>query len=773
MKKSGSNRGSFIILILLLVLYLISYIVYNITLGLDNLNYMYLLFILIISILSVLVISIDEKNFILFSGAFILVSLNVAQLVIENLHKFGWEDIYLLDSFYHIVSTIGLVLFVLGIYLEITRNHKRDNMYHLSNELNESFYLEFFNKTNELLIEFSSQFINKHGLTSERMVIDKETYITYIHPDDINISPFDIDAKYRIKFPGMNDYTYIHMKGDISVTDRIIYMGFDISFRENIVKKYIQLEQEHEKVLKLGSDYVCKLSKNGIYQYVSPSYAALFNLKPEELIGKSVFELGVSVKWFLDTVTKKMDTMDIEKGRGDKETWISWNNSVILNDKGDVENVICVGRDITDLVLLNKSLEDQSNHDHTTGLLNTKGLKLALENQKIKNAICFFIDIYRFANIRDYYGFRFGDLLLNHVANVLKAKFSDCLLARYAGDQFVIIGINKTREEEDGILAILENNLTPYFESNNTTIQLNLKLGYARYPDDTDDIYQLIPLASLAMQDIYESNLKLINKYEPHMYDQFTKNIEMSIRLREAIINRNIEVYFQKIYNTQNNNVNFIEALARWNDSKYGAIPPNYFFNIANQSGLILLLEEYLINKALDTFIELKKDEEFKNTKIAVNINPATLLRDDVVDFFLNICNKKEINPKDVCIEISEKTFVHNLDICTKHIKALKKCGFLIALDDFGKDYSSLSILSNIDFDIIKIDGTFVNNITDPKNKAIIEMIMTISKISQKEIIAECVENHLESRILLDMNCAIQQGYYFHVPEKLGDKTKD
>ncbi len=773
MKKSGSNRSNFIILTSLLVLYLAGYIIYHFVLQLNNLNTVYLLYLLITSILSVLVISIDEKNYLLLSGSFILVSIHITLFVIENLHLFGIEDVYLLDSFNHIVTTIGLIMFVMGIYIEITRNHKRDKMNHLSNELNESFYLEYLNKTNELLIEFSNQFINKHGLTTDRMSIDKDTYKTYIHPDDAHINPFDIDAKYRIKFPGMKDYITILMKGDISVTDRIVYMGFDVSSRERILKRFSQLEQEHEKVLKLGSDYICKLSKDGIFQYASPRYAALFNLKPDQLIGRSIFEVSNEVKWFLEAVTNKTDTRGFGKFKSENDVWISWNNSVTVNDKGEVESVISVGRDITDLVLLNKSLEEQSNHDHTTGLLNTKGLRLALENHKINNAICFFFDIYRFSSIRDYYGFSLGDLILKHVADLLKSLVPDALIARYSGDQFVVIATNKSREEEEKFLDSLEKNLNPYFVSDKTTIQLTIKLGYSRYPFDTEDIYQLIPLASLAVQDIYESDGKLVKKYEPKMYQLFTKNIEMSIRLREAILNETIEVYFQKIYNTQTNNVSFIEALARWHDTKYGPIPPNHFFEIATQSGIIISLEEYLINKALDTYLELSKDDEYQNTKVAININPATLLRDDVVDFFVNTCNEKNINPQDVCVEISEKTFVHNLDICTKHIKALKKCGFLIALDDFGKDYSSLSILSNIDFDIIKIDGTFVNNITDPKNKAIIEMIMTISKISQKEIIAECVENHLESKILLDMNCAIQQGYYFHVPEKLGNKKNE
>ena len=258
-----------------------------------------------------------------------------------------------------------------------------------------------------------------------------------------------------------------------------------------------------------------------------------------------------------------------------------------------------------------------------------------------------------------------------------------------------------------------------------------------------------------------------IIRYSDDMHDKLEYNVIIGNKLRHALDNDLIQVYFQKAINCNDNEVYFLEELSRWQDKDYGFISPEEFFRIAYETKLLGRLDRYMVRKAVAAFKEVKEKYKINNSKLTVNIAPTTLLDQTFGHYLDKVVESNKIDKKQVVIEISEGTFVHNLDLCIERIKDYKNKGYLIALDDFGKEYSSLAILDKVDFDIIKIDALFTQNITEMKNQEIVKMIRRITKITKKEIVAEGVETALQSEILKTLGCAIQQGYYLHKPENL------
>jgi len=185
------------------------------------------------------------------------------------------------------------------------------------------------------------------------------------------------------------------------------------------------------------------------------------------------------------------------------------------------------------------------------------------------------------------------------------------------------------------------------------------------------------------------------------------------------------------------------------------------------ESNLIDYLEDYLVATAIKKFKLIKEQPKYQRSILALNLSPSVLLRDGFSSFIDNCLESNGLSSEDICIEITENTFVHNIDLCNYFIQMYKEKGFRIAIDDFGREYSSLAILDNIDYDIIKIDGTFIHNLNSDKNLAIIKMIIEIAQMAHKTIIAEGVETSRESQQMRDLQCYLQQGFFFHKPEKL------
>lgn len=531
---------------------------------------------------------------------------------------------------------------------------------------------------------------------------------------------------------------------------------------------------ESKKIIDNSQSLVVKIDMKGNIVFASSNYSKLFASKTLSAVGLNVFKLNEQFgfynnSWFENAIMNHSSTDESKIVVNGEPRWISWNNDVLYGRDGKVEYIISVGHEVTELMKVNKKLEFKSMHDSLTNLLNYRGLSRKVKELKnVREIYCFFIAVQNFASIQNYYGIDVGDEVLKEFSKEFSMYNSQGhLCARLAGSGFVVMIINPSEEEIAKVLFEMEKSILKDIQIDNMNIHIKRNIGYAVYPGDTTDIMQLVSLANLAMNDSANNHHNEISCYNTMMSKTLADNIKIASKLRGAITNSLIDIYFQKIINTNNSEVEYLEALARWNDDELGYVNPRTFLTVAQKSNLIDALDEYLIKKAIKKFAVIKTRSEYRNAKLSINLSPTSFLHNTFVSLVESCVHENNINPQDVCIEISENTFVNNLDLCKYFIKKYKEKGFLIAIDDFGKDYSSLSVLGSIEYDVIKIDGSFVSKIYSEKNQAIIEMIVKIANLNNNQIIAESVENKHQADILRQLNCFIQQGYYFHKPEKV------
>ena len=653
----------------------------------------------------------------------------------------------------------------------------------------------FINESQKVLIECSESLVKRYHLKEYVHVVKESEYLHYVHPDDMaqaKITNFELEqplhsmkeVKFRIQLPGMDEYVLMFRKGYYELDSGYGYLAFDISNTHYISEqlkekeeKFHYLALENQKMLENTKDLIVKMDKYGTVLQASKEAIRVYGKTPTEVLGRSVFSLNESVgrfehSWFEEVLKKKSTTSESIITVEGKTRHISWSFEAIMDDFEDIQFILAIGHEITHYIESNDRLKYEKNHDPLTGLLNQQGLlEVITQLEKVELAASFFIDLRAFSQINDYYGHTIGDEILRSIAQELKTlEDADCLVARYSGDEFVVLCLNRMRSDENikKVLKRLNIFKLAQHETQNIKIQIKKSIGYAKYPEDTQDLKRLISLSSLAMKENAKRTSASATPYHPELSALLKQNVLIASKLRDAIDEGRIDIHFQHVLDfNANAGIIYVEGLARWYDADLGHLKPEEFIAIAQESNLIDILDRYLVEKTLGYYAALKKQQDYAETKLLMNISPEMVLSEDLIPYLIGQVRKNGLEPSDISIEISEKTFVHNFKFCLSRLVALKEAGFKISLDDFGKDFSSLAVLETVQFDIVKIDALFTENIHLDKNQEIVKMVRKVTDLSGKEIVIEGVETEAQKETLLLLGCTLQQGFLFHKPEKL------
>ncbi len=533
-------------------------------------------------------------------------------------------------------------------------------------------------------------------------------------------------------------------------------------------KKISAPDSEEELIFMIDSiGYVLYANKNAL---------KFFQGSKGEVLGKSIFGIYDKLEvndsnWFNEVIKEKESHNIVKCMCENNEKLVLINYHANVNTSGKVESIIATGNDVTSFVKSEVIKNFYQKQDYLTGIMNHYGMSQKLKQMKdCESAISFFIEIMHFTQIVNYYGHSIIDDLLNEIVIELKSIASEnTLVARYNECKFVIVFFNNTINDE--VISNYKDKVESFLYSSYKISKLNLQIdkraGYAVYPLDTKNIEEIVSLSSIALKDTLSKNSTEIQRYQKNMMESLNYNLELANKLKVALDEEKIQVFFQKAIDCSNNRTYVIEELSRWYDDDLGYISPLDFFRIAKETNQLDRLDRYMVKKSLEGFKRLKDTVGTNNAKLTVNLSPNTLLNIKTFEYFNNVVKKIGLEPKEIYIEISEGTFVNKLDLCISRINLYKSHGYLIALDDFGIEYSSLAILEKVDFDIIKLDALFVRNISNISNQEIIKMIRRITDITDKEMIAEGVETKEQSEKLRELGCLIQQGFYLHKPEDL------
>ena len=423
-----------------------------------------------------------------------------------------------------------------------------------------------------------------------------------------------------------------------------------------------------------------------------------------------------------------------------------------------------------------KSYEDRLNflayYDELTGLANrflfTDRLTNALSriHRKGGSLAVMFVDLDRFKEVNDTLGHNIGDMLLADVAKRLKACIRDNdTVGRMGGDEFVFLITDLTTPTHavataERIVHTLQNK----FEIDGHAIYISGSVGITIAPEDSSDVDELMKNADLAMYRAKAQGRNRYSLYSQEMYTTVKERRDTELELRHALTNSELEVYYQPQVDFHNGSITGLEALVRWNHPELGMISPMQFLPVAEETGLITPIGEWVLEKACKQ-VQQWRMAGCHDFSIAVNLSPRQFEQESIIDKVNNILLETQLPSRLLELEITEHTAMTDTKYAIFLMNKLRQLGVKIAIDDFGIGYCSFGYLKQMPIDTLKIDHTFVKDIIeDSRNLSIIRAITTLGHEMGMSLIAECVETKEQFNALYNQGCDDYQGYFFSKP---------
>jgi len=412
----------------------------------------------------------------------------------------------------------------------------------------------------------------------------------------------------------------------------------------------------------------------------------------------------------------------------------------------------------------------RARHDDLTGLLNRAGLLDRLEG-RLSQARPFslvVINIDNFSGINDRFGLEYGDHTLVEFGRRLErlAERHDDL-ARLGSDEFAIVTPNTNIPSLTDACRALVEDLAQIFEVGGLRLQVGASVGVARYPEDGDSLSKLIRSAHLALYEAKQSR-NAVCVYKAEMETAYLRRLNVEQRLRYGLASHALYMVYQPQVNDAGETIG-LEALVRWQDEELGFVSPAEFVDVAEKSGLMIPLGNFVLDTSLREFRQLI-DKVQQPLDLAINISVIQFCQPGFVDTVLNALKTHDVSPSSLVLEITETLFMGNFEQVLQTICNLRNHGIRLAMDDFGTGYSSLSLLRQLPLDELKIDKSFVDGIVEDEKAAnMVRSIVAIARSHNMSLIAEGVEEQAQAQALIKMGCLRFQGYYFSRPVPMAD----
>ena len=426
--------------------------------------------------------------------------------------------------------------------------------------------------------------------------------------------------------------------------------------------------------------------------------------------------------------------------------------------------------DITEHMLSQQQVEYLATRDPLTELANRYLFNDELVNHIDKHGdqttiALLFIDLDRFKTINDSLGHQVGDRLLKQVAERLQeCVSSNCLLARLGGDEFMVMVRNpESYESVEALAHSINLVISKTYELDYYKLNTSCSIGISMYPQDSRESHLLLRNADTAM---YNAKAKGGNRYQfytDEMNQQANSRLTIETELRRAIKEDEFQLHYQPQVNLVTGELEGAEALVRWIHPTAGMVSPAEFIPVAEETGLIRDIGDWVLEKACSVFHDWNQQTGL-NLSVAVNVS-VRQLDDSFVLRVQEILNQAGMSAESLELEITESLLMDNVQENVRILENINRQGIRFAMDDFGTGYSSLSYLKQFPISKLKIDRSFVNDITeDPEDEAIIRAIIAMGQTLKLKVIAEGVENHQQLALLQNIGCNSYQGYFFSKP---------
>ncbi|HIJ97042.1 MAG TPA: EAL domain-containing protein [Desulfuromonadales bacterium] len=542
---------------------------------------------------------------------------------------------------------------------------------------------------------------------------------------------------------------------------------------EESEKKYRSLYQTMNEGMALHKVYV---DKDGGFSSLTlidanPSCAEMFGGNPDAIVGRNSFTLfGDTFREFISEMLNNLErgaSVSFEMCLPGKDYF--YNVQAFSPDKGLVATLF---EDITESRKAEQQIQKMAYFDSLTGLPNRALFydrikqSIALANREKSSLAVLFLDLDHFKDINDTLGHSVGDQLLIEVSRRLTGHIrANDTLARLGGDEFVVVithlgvTLNTTY-----IAQKLIDSIQAPFSFMGKELHVTASVGIALYPDDGDNAETLIKHADMAMYSSKETGRNSYCYFSPAMNKKALMRLENEIGLRHALERGELFIEFQPIIKAATGTIVAAEALVRWNHPERGRIPPTEFIELAEETGLILPLGEFIL-RSVCTSMKIWRDAGLPCIRYCVNVSSRQIEQQNFPELVRSILDETGAHADQLEIELTESCLVKNIETNVAGVFGMRAWGITIAIDDFGTGYSSLGYIKTLPIDHIKIDRSFVTDVcTSVQDQAIVEAILAMSHKLDIHNIAEGVETREQLEFLQRQGCDEIQGFYFHRP---------
>jgi diguanylate cyclase (GGDEF)-like protein/PAS domain S-box-containing protein len=578
---------------------------------------------------------------------------------------------------------------------------------------------------------------------------------------------------------------------DVDGQNLLIEMAMDISHALDNFDNLAARKKAHEQLAQQNSllqtqmdaslDAILVVDQDGLVSYYNRHFIELWGL-PEALIQSKedaillqfVMAQIIDADEFLARVQylyshkeeKSSEEIFLKDGR-----IIDRYSSPIIGTTGQYYGRIWYFRDITERRQSEEQIRYLANYDALTGLSNrsqlVEKLKVSINQANRRNSqfAVLFMDIDHFKNINDSLGHRVGDAFLVEIAHRLhKVLRQDDLIARLGGDEFIIMLADSDAQGTVRVVEKLLNAISEPYVTEHHELVVTASIGIAQYPDDGEDVDSLLKSADTAMYRAKHEGRNLYRFFTAEMQFNAMRTMQLLNALRNALNNNEFHVHYQPQASIQDDHIIGVEALLRWTHPVMGNISPVEFIPIAEDSGLILPIGEWVLRTAV-TQLKNWLDRGHPPLIMAVNLSTVQFRHHRLPELVTRILEEVQLPPEYLELELTEGMAMLNPEKAIQIMNDLHDRGVRMSIDDFGTGYSSLSYLKKFKVYKLKVDQSFVRDIsTDLEDKAIVAAIISMSKQLGLQTIAEGVETIEQLDYLRDQGCDEMQGYYLSRP---------
>ena len=549
--------------------------------------------------------------------------------------------------------------------------------------------------------------------------------------------------------------------------------------RQDAEKALKRSENQKRDLLNSTSAVVYIKDCDGHYMFVNKMFESIFNISNEEIRGKTDFDIfpsEVAEKFRINDIkaAQVSHPLEIEEEALQEDglhTYLSTKFS-LKNENNEVYATYGISSDITERKRAEEKFIQQAHYDTLTNLPNRmlaldRLSQMLIESKRDETRFAIlFIDLDDFKKVNDSLGHDVGDHLLVIAGKRLKKTLRETdTVARLGGDEFIVL-LRHLKSNNDTV-SIIESILTQFkrpFLINSRELIITASVGIAIYPNDGEGSSELLRNADSAMYNAKAIGRNTYSFFTDSMNQQVSRRLELEEQMHYAVQRGEFTVVYQPQINVSTNEVIGAEALLRWHNELLGNISPVEFIPVAEQTGMIDRLGEFVLTEALITLSDWQKQHK-RQIRMAVNLSPIQFRDAKLVDIVKKAIRELDVNAENLELEITEGVLLSGHSFITKALTEFNRMGISLAMDDFGTGYSSISYLRSYPFDILKIDKSFIQDMTH--DQAVLELVnatIVMAHALNIKVVAEGVETQEQLACLHDLCCDYAQGFYLSKP---------